>query len=109
MTTIKERVKAGAALLDREEPGWEQRINLETLNLEESCCCVLGQLFQGYSTGVARLDLDLEAEFSLGFYRFDPASDREYSWDSLTRAWKALIRERRRQAAARPAEGTGER
>ena len=38
-------VEAGAALLDRElGPGWEDRIDLDTLELSSTCGCVLGQL-----------------------------------------------------------------
>lgn len=38
-------VKRAAALLDRAKPGWENLIDTETLNLNRTACCVLGQVY----------------------------------------------------------------
>ena len=49
MITIPVRVAAGVALLDARDPGWWEAggpgrpINLDTLNLADGACCVLGQ------------------------------------------------------------------
>lgn len=43
MTTIAERVAAGAAFLDGQDPGWWREIDLESLDLGEPDLCVLGQ------------------------------------------------------------------
>ena len=40
----KVRVARGAALLDRERPGWPERIDLDTLQLSSACFCIRGQL-----------------------------------------------------------------
>lgn len=47
------RVKRGAVFLDDLRPGWERVINLDHLELADSCRCVLGQLFGHYLTGLA--------------------------------------------------------
>ncbi len=43
--TIKEKVANGARFLDENFPGWETRINIETLHLEDGQRCICGQLF----------------------------------------------------------------
>lgn len=66
---IAERVAAGADLLDKRIPGWRTRINLETLDLNESCRCILGQSWElsdfdklversGYTAAKMSLDMD---------------------------------------------------
>lgn len=45
MNDTEERVERGARLLDEIAPGWETRINLETLDLESTYSCICGQLF----------------------------------------------------------------
>lgn len=92
MSTIKERVQAGAELLDREEPGWEQRIDVRELDLQDACRCILGQLYGDYDDGIALIHLP--DEDSLGFdFGFNSTMTPQFR--TLTRAWKALIRERR--------------
>lgn len=106
MSTIRERVDAGAALLDREEPGWEDKIDLDTLKLHDPCRCVLGQVFGLYSTGARVLDLNIDASSDHAFEVSEYGKD---SYTGLTRAWKALIRARRAEAESRQvqAEGAG--
>ena len=48
MSTIAERVAAGAAFLDEHDPDWwredaERAIDLDALSLGSTTCCVLGQ------------------------------------------------------------------
>jgi hypothetical protein len=43
--TVEERVARGAAWLDAHFPGWEGRINLQTLALRSGEKCICGQLF----------------------------------------------------------------
>lgn len=102
MSTIKERVERGAALLDVEEKGWEQKIDLDSLNLQDPCRCVLGQLFvdrliegetEGYHSGLWILKINRRSE-ELGFNHVNE------DYTLLTRAWKALIRQRRAEAPA---------
>lgn len=44
MININSAVANGAAWLDKVNPGWERQINLEILDLSQSCRCVLGQV-----------------------------------------------------------------
>lgn len=44
--SYEERVKRGAALLDKKYPGWADRIELDRLDLGSCTTCVLGQLYQ---------------------------------------------------------------
>ena len=41
----KERVAAGAKLLDHILPGWQDNIDLETLEMSDGAMCILGQTF----------------------------------------------------------------
>lgn len=103
MSTIKERVAAGAALLDERMPGWEQDVNPHTLDLSSPCHCVLGQIFGLYDHGVETMAQipQFEAE-DQGFWT---SSDSEY--DELTSAWYLLIRERRATASTSTGESEG--
>lgn len=58
MTQIeaRERVERGAALLDRERPGWAQRIDCGALNIAYGCDCILGQLEGSYGAACARIN-----------------------------------------------------
>ena len=102
MATMTERVAAGAAWLDENQPGWWQRIDLATLDLASSCRCILGQLAppeilndHRYPTWPAILDhfTLTDADVRLGF---NVAPDGS-SWARLTREWAGLIE--RRQSA----------
>lgn len=42
------RVSAGAELLDREHPGWHDKIDLSMLNLAADVSCIIGQLYGSY-------------------------------------------------------------
>jgi hypothetical protein len=106
MTTIAERVAAGAAFLDEREPGWADRIDVGPLDLGSGCRCVLGQLHPdeddpSLSYHDARVDLGLtplKAE-ELGFDAesdFGPGQNKEY--DALTAEWTRVITERRAAA-----------
>jgi len=107
MTDLNTRIERGAAFLDGREPGWWQRIDLETLDLDESCRCVLGQLatdlgdpergvwprvcdqFGVRATGWDNDDNGRARDIDLGFI-----TDGEYV-EELTAAWRALIEARR--------------
>src|SRR5437868_296234 len=50
-----EKVLRGAALLDREHPGWRDKIDLALLDLSDRCSCILGQIFAFYEEGISAL------------------------------------------------------
>ena len=101
MTTIEERVEAGAEWLDANRPGWVDRINLETLDLGSTCNCVLGQEFKGFNTAVKR---HMGDDYELaGAWAFTLQSDRGFLVDDqhfsdLTQAWRDYITARRAAA-----------
>lgn len=53
--TIQETVARGAAWLDGVEPGWWDRVNLDTLHMESCKNCVLGQLGGDFRHELAKL------------------------------------------------------
>lgn len=107
--TIKERVANGMAHMDRVAPGWWKNINLKRLNIGSGYCCVLGQTYGHYQTGmdkgkVNRLswrlfrwfhvaDADHARAFQLGFH------DAEARFTGLNKAWKKAIAKRQKQQA----------
>lgn len=55
--TVADRVKLGAALLDRRSPRWRTRIDAARLDMEWGSQCVLSQLFGSYMAGVRAVGL----------------------------------------------------
>lgn len=45
MSTIPERVSAGIQKLDEIEPGWDEKIDLELLDMQICTDCIPGQVF----------------------------------------------------------------
>jgi hypothetical protein len=78
----RDRVHAGAKLLDKEQPGWESKISEEQLEMESPFQCILGQVFvngtingnirkrnngeSGYYKGTQALDIE-ETDHKYGF------------------------------------------
>jgi hypothetical protein len=54
MATVSERVEAGAALLDKEVPGWHRVINLDELTLSSCEACVCGQVGRAIGYGLIK-------------------------------------------------------
>jgi hypothetical protein len=101
-TAIAERVAAGAAWLDEHRPGWVDRINLDTLDLSDTCKCVLGQEYGRFVLG-DDLILDEGSESHLlGFDVDELRQDGQYAgkqYAALTAAWRELVLARREAAA----------
>lgn len=95
--TVTERVAAGVALLDREQPGWDSKVNLDTLNIASSWNCVLGQLYGDELTGGKALDLKWVVAVRCGFDRH--SGELRVVFDELTDEWKRVISERRAAVA----------
>lgn len=45
-TTPRDRVLAGAAWLDIQIPDWRERVVINDLQMDDTCRCILGQVFQ---------------------------------------------------------------
>ena len=52
---LAERVAAGAALLDRHQPGWATQVDPTLLDMQDPRADVLGQLYGSFDTGVRQL------------------------------------------------------
>jgi hypothetical protein len=106
---FNEEIKAGAALLDENIPEWEERQDLDFLDLMESCHCVLGQsedirdywytlkkLFPHAQTDQELFDLSAEHGFSVKLADSERLTEKDsQNYDRLTREWKQLITKRR--------------
>jgi len=90
------RVLKGASLLDVHFKGydWRSEIDIETLEMDSSSQCVLGQLFGDYQNGLIALKLDdvsmgLDARREAGF---STCAWDSYDWAMLEYEWKTYLR-----------------
>jgi len=91
MIKFQTRSARGAVLLDKEYPGWWQRVNPDNLNMWSDHRCVLGQLFGSYNIGCKNLRLvNFRAKDRFGF--MPPLL---FGSLRLRSAWRKLIQERR--------------
>jgi hypothetical protein len=84
------RVKAGAAVLDKDWQGWRSGIDLERLDITSIGNCVLGQLYGDYGTGWRTLEKQAGYELE--------CRDLGFSWwwneedpDLLTAVWRDYL------------------
>ncbi len=109
---IEARVARGASHLDAHLPGWERRIDLATLDLADSCRCVLGQLYGGRKELAHSVDImapcspyghgSICIPYELGIHSDDFAVDHGFEantasypeYRALDEAWIALIKAR---------------
>lgn len=93
MSTVIERVRAGALLLDATTPGWAEKIDADFLDLQSCVGCILGQCFDIYGSGKKHLGLSHQDAVAFGFHsdadHTPDAAAREYA--QLTPAWLAEI------------------
>jgi hypothetical protein len=108
---IAERVAAGAAFLNENDPGWWREdvpnaIDLRTLNLGSGCNCVLGQREGGgtvraFSLRAERLGLREHEAAALGFEAAalgGPLAKASAGYRALTQEWRKVIIDLRCQA-----------
>lgn len=107
MGEFLERVAAGAAWLDANESGWVDRIDLETLNLDNCERCIGGQLVRQDADRTLTYGdwlvywlgpVDDRTEWAVA-HGFDVLGGDEYGYRDLTGVWRDLIAERRRVGA----------
>lgn len=102
MSTIKERVQAGAELLDKALPDWwngkeTPTIDLEILEMDSSKVCVLGQCFDGYEKGCDELGISAWSKYN----KVSEAIAFGFLGVRLNTPWRQEIRRRRRNAKRR--------
>lgn len=93
--TVAARVAAGAAWLDENRPGWEGSIDLETLDMQNSCRCILGQLDGDFYDALARMCFSekVRGAWSVA-HGFEPGWDDP--WSALDEAWISLVKVKER-------------
>lgn len=115
MSTIAERVAAGAAWLDEHEPGWVGRIDLDVLDVADDERCIAGQLRGSFGEAVAgwfgdRTACGTAADLGmcLSGMECDPRTPyaewvllRDAIYARLTAAWRELIAARRAEVGDR--------
>jgi hypothetical protein len=101
---LEASARAGAELLNVKDPGWwhpdgARAIDLDTLDINSTSLCVLGQRYGDYGRGMLTIGLECVNADSepRGFtppLGVDPDTD-EVNSARLTQAWKELIIARR--------------
>jgi hypothetical protein len=95
--TVRARVERGAAFLDTRVPGWRDRIDPETLRINSSDKCVLGQLFGSYELGCFAVGKVPYETAALGFTHsltiLGAGTGGTDEWAELNREWQAFLRE----------------
>jgi hypothetical protein len=109
---IQANVNRGMALLDAQYPGWDAKVDVDTLALGSCANCVLGQLvgagvvdtgsyvvmdFSRYTVGRDALRLTTQAAEFHGFTltTVGRGAAGPKAWLDLTNCWKAAILARR--------------
>lgn len=97
--TVDQRVKCGAALLDKKYPGWAKNINCDELRIESCDKCVIGQLYDWFHVGASALNLNGDGK-DMGFALYSRAIDGPSEANELRAAWLTEIQSRRVALAA---------
>ena len=101
------RARAGATLLDENDPGWAARVDRGRLNIASLHNCIIGQLSgadeggdRAYDAYVERFGLSLHGQVDHGFLLL--AEDHDpLAYELLCLAWDAEIDQRLTSAAPR--------
>lgn len=83
----------GAALLDEHSPGWRGSVRVTTLDMHDWCRCVLGQVFDTFGSGCARLGLSHAEASVIVELGFDIATDDESDYRLLREGWVRVLRD----------------
>lgn len=84
--------------MDEKTPGWERKIELEFLDMGDSNCCVIGQVYDDYEYGEALDYLGLDSwgtSEDEARYGFDQDHVSRYS--ALKHLWLKEIAKRREE------------
>lgn len=97
MSVYDSRAARGAVVLDEKVPGWDEKINLDTLNIYSINCCILSQLFGSYYPGELGFSCYKPKEIEdCGFTYCGGSEDPDAEkMVEITAAWKRLILARR--------------
>lgn len=106
---FEQQITAGMTLLDEKMPGWIARVNVDTLDLNDSTHCVVGQLTGDFSSEQAMSAFDWATTdhkwregqllgFVLPGVVRASANDVESAYAQLTHEWREAIEKRRQEA-----------
>jgi hypothetical protein len=98
----RERVTRGAAWLDKVAPGWERKLDLSILDIEDGAACVCGQVFMaeavhhinGYAYACDFLSASSLAGWPDGPTRRGVMASHGFLFSEDGDAWVALVKER---------------
>jgi hypothetical protein len=103
ITEITERVQKGVKFLDEHIANWVDGIDVLKLELDNSCNCILGQLFSTYANGIQhcfpvvpmtkKCIIARTLGFDVSTYHPDAAVHNEY--DALEKEWIQEIQKRK--------------
>jgi hypothetical protein len=102
MEVVVERVNRGALLLDEQQPGWEESILPQKLNMSNATFCIIGQAYGDYDESVGvpfGRDLfdteSMEDAVEHGFLtEMDNYPSGDIPYPLLDRVWVKLLQER---------------
>lgn len=88
-------IEKGVKKLDKKIPGWDERIDIDLLDLGSDYDCVLGQLYGSYYSGRRELEdmgvkVGEKRMVKMGFFR-----ESRHEYKSLDEAWREEILSRR--------------
>lgn len=84
ITPPRTDLDAGVAVLDEHVIGWRDKVDADGLDMGDPCCCVLGQVFGDFYTGIETLDVGYGNAERLGFDGDD--------YPALGEAWRRELR-----------------
>ena len=90
---MRERVKRGAAFLDRHLPGWAARVDPGSIEQQDYYRCVLGQLHGTFGQGLDWMDAceknsDANEAEDYGFSLWNVD---KVAWAELTALWREQV------------------
>ena len=99
------RVDKGVMWMDKEYPGWHHKVNLDTLDMDSCCDCVVSQMAGSYGSAEFRGIDEVEHVFQPDVDSMDGEEDDQYDEDEihqiivdcLNQVWSAKIEELRKQ------------
>ncbi len=99
MSTIEQRVDRGIELLNKLEPKWIDKINLDTLEIRSHGNCVIAQVFGSYSHTLSEPFRGIK-DYEYGFFPVESWGfdiDYDEASEELNKVWKAKITALRNQ------------
>lgn len=101
ITAAKKYAERGAALLDKYNDGWRDRIALTSLDISSVVECALGQAYGHFNDGIAQLRKSVEDDGQHPGYNFaslngfdsvwDDDTDENVTHEALAVAWREII------------------